>query len=352
MSATITRTDLSVRRATRDDTDRILELVKLSLGEGVIPRSREYWNWKHHRNPFGDSPMLIAEDGDLLVGLRVFMRWEWAGGGKQFKAVRAVDTATHPDYRGKGIFSKLTRRLVDEMRDEGVHFIFNTPNGQSMPGYLKMGWKSVGKTDLMIRPLKPMKVVSALRRGGIRDADADTDSGDNGMDAFASAEAFFDSPDATKILSLVVNGSQDFRLRTPISAPYLRWRYAEIPGFDYHAAWGLDGGDAAVVFFRMKSQGALEELRIADLLVGRTSGSKRIARNLLRGLAAGTNADYVSAMAAPHLPGRMALIRSGFIPAPRLGPILTVRLLNDDPGLTDPYRRSSWRLTTGGMELF
>jgi GNAT superfamily N-acetyltransferase len=168
MAATLTRTtigmttELEIRAGTAADTDRILELVRLSLGEGTIPREREYWEWKHHRNPFGESPVLLAEAGGELVGLRVFMRWEWDAGGERLRAVRAVDTATHPAWQGKGIFSRLTKRLLEEMRREGTHFVFNTPNEKSRPGYLKMGWGAVGRVNLWIRPLRPLRVARAM----------------------------------------------------------------------------------------------------------------------------------------------------------------------------------------------
>ncbi len=159
---------LQVRAGASADTDRILELVRLSLGEGVIPRAREYWEWKHHANPFGHSPVLLAEADGELVGLRVFMRWEWSAGSQRLRAVRAVDTATHPAWQGQGIFSRLTRALVQQMTDEGVHFIFNTPNEKSRPGYLKMGWRALGRTDLWIRPLHPLHLLRTLAKRGAR----------------------------------------------------------------------------------------------------------------------------------------------------------------------------------------
>ncbi len=46
--------------------------------------------------------MLVAEADGRIVGLRAFMRWEFVAGDRRFRAVRAVDTATHPDYQGTG----------------------------------------------------------------------------------------------------------------------------------------------------------------------------------------------------------------------------------------------------------
>src|SRR5688572_29913041 len=120
--------EILVRSAVEDDTGRILKLLKASLGEGTIPREAGYWNWKHRTNPFGASPALLAEHDGQLVGLRAFMRWSWLRDGVEIQAVRAVDTATHPGWQGRGIFTRLTLALVEAVKAEGVSFVFNTPN--------------------------------------------------------------------------------------------------------------------------------------------------------------------------------------------------------------------------------
>ena len=38
----------------------------------------------------------------------------------------------------------------------GDHFIFNTPNSQSIPGYLKMDWKKVDKLKDSLAPINPI----------------------------------------------------------------------------------------------------------------------------------------------------------------------------------------------------
>jgi len=76
----------------------------------------------------------------------VFLRWMFLRPeGGVATAVRAVDTATLPAAQGRGVFTRLTTTAVDELREQGVDFVFNTPNDRSRPGYLKMGWQVVGR---------------------------------------------------------------------------------------------------------------------------------------------------------------------------------------------------------------
>ena len=71
---------------------------------------------------------------------------------RSVEAVRAVDTATHPDYQGRGIFTRLTLRRSTSCAPTASTFVFNTPNDQSRPGYLKMGWHEVGRAPRSVRP--------------------------------------------------------------------------------------------------------------------------------------------------------------------------------------------------------
>jgi len=122
------------------DMSQILDLTKNHLDESF---SDDFFIWKHLENPFGKSFAMGAWDDDKLVGLRMFMRWEFIGFNQEtIKAIRPVDTVTHKEYRGKGIFKDLTLRGLDIAKNE-YNLIFNTPNQNSLPGYLKMGWNKI-----------------------------------------------------------------------------------------------------------------------------------------------------------------------------------------------------------------
>ena len=341
---------LTTRLATDADVPAILALVSRSLGEGSIPRSVDYWRWKHVDNPFGRSPCLLSESDGQIAGLRAFMRWRWSSGGRDVPAVRAVDTATHPDWRGKGIFSRLTLALVEQMKAEGVAFVFNTPNAQSRPGYLKMGWTSLGRTNLRIRLARPLRVArTLLRRRAV--AAAGDDAGDSEWGSgFAPAAELLAQPGVDTLLGGAPDG--DPRLVTRTTREYVAWRYTAVPGFRYYAAWTLERDARAAVLFRLKRQGAFRELRVCDLLVGPEKRSTAAASALLRSVVRRSGADYGSAMAGAGTREHAALWRSAFLPAPHVGPIFTVRPLAPDVSPVDPKAIANWRLSIGALELF
>ena len=144
--------EVSVRPRTNGDDAAVEELLAASMDRPDDPRFGRLLAWKHSANPFGESPAWVAEIDGEVVGYRAFMRWEFTDGVSTYRAVRAVDTATHPDHQGKGIFRLLTLHGLEEVRADGVDFVFNTPNHQSRPGYLKMGWELVGRLPPRVRP--------------------------------------------------------------------------------------------------------------------------------------------------------------------------------------------------------
>jgi GNAT superfamily N-acetyltransferase len=327
-----------VRAAAASDVTAILDVIAASYGRPADPAWLRYWRWKHEQNPFGVSPCLVAEFNGQLVGVRAFLRWRWRAGTEDVSAVRAVDTATHPEWCGRGIFSRLTARLVEDMRREGVGFIFNTPNRKSMPGYLKMGWTQVTRIPLWVRPLSAFTPLQFIRSGRLPAPVLPLDS----------VEGVLAAPGLPGFLATLSPG--DGRYQTVRTRRYLRWRYEDIPEPTYRARLEIDRGAGALLIARARSRGRLREVTISELLVTPSGRGIRIARALVADLIRQVDADYVAACAARDTAERRVLARSGFLPVPRLGPPLTARRLQ--VLACDPCRWTNWRCSIGDLELF
>ena len=334
--------DLVIRELRDHEVAAAVALVGDSLGEGAVPRTEAFWRWKHEQNPFGRSPTLVAEADGEIIGLRAFLRWTWRLGTTSVPAVRAVDTATASRHRGKGVFSKLTLALVDRMVREGVHFVFNTPNERSRPGYLKMGWRTLGRVSLLVSPRRPMRLlVGAIRaRRGTPSPSrplADT--------AGRTVAELLENVDVERFSTSESAGRPD--LRTLPEPAYLTWRYRDVPGIEYRSSWDARGGEAAACIFRSAARSGLRELRISQLLVGSDRKGRQLGTQLVRDTLAEADPDLAVAMAAPGTPERAALRAAGFVPAPSTGPIMTVRDLSR-PAPT----RHEMACVVGDLELF
>jgi hypothetical protein len=142
----------------------------------------------------------------------------------------------------------------------------------------------------------------------------------------------------------------DSRLTTRVDRAYLAWRYAEVPGIPYFAAW--DAGGGAAIVYRLVRRGRRQELRICEVLSSGGARSARRARRLVAACARASGSDLVTLLAPARTPARQLARTGGFLPLPRLGPVLTVRPLATEATPVDPVRRSSWSASTGAMELF
>ncbi len=336
---------LSIRRATPEDADSIRELLRLCLGEGSVPRTQDYWRWKHEANPFGESPVLVAEDGYRLVGLRTFMRWTWAIGSREVSAVRAVDTATHPDYQGQGIFSRLTLQFRNEMEAEGIGMVFNTPNGKSLPGYLKMGWQTIGRPSIWIKPVRPVHLAESLR--------GEKTSGAEGEPPPIRTETAAKALERHDVLDIVdaLRKPTEERYHTEVTRQYLLWRYGAAPNADYRIATEGRGGDGALIAIRTRRRGDFREMRICEAAAGPTPEARRNLMRLMRGAARLSDVDAVVVLPTPYIE-RLSLVRAGFLPVLRSGPILTSFPLCMSETDADPLLLKNWSLSIGSLELF
>jgi len=321
--------DIAIRRMQLSDDGEVLALIEAALGRRPDPRNAAFFAWKHRGNAFGASPSWVALAADRVVGLRTLMRWEFDTPAGPVTAVRAVDTATHPNFQGRGIFSMLTRRAVEELREEDVDFIFNTPNDKSRPGYLKMGWKEVGTLPTGLRPRGPKyvpRIVASRHPASMWSTR--TDAG------IAALEALNDDGEVEKLLGSVPPPAGIQTHRTPA---YLRWRYGFQP-LAYRALLNGSSPTDGMLLFRVRKRGRSSELVVGDVLLPEPTPST--VRRLVRAALRATGADYAL--------GLRTVPASGLVPLPGQGPILTWRSLASGsmPPLAD------WKLSLGDIELF
>lgn len=310
-----------IRTSTPEDIPAIVALLRLSLGESLIKKSSETWNYKHVKNPFGFSYVLLAFEGDILVGVRAFMKWHWQLGTEVWTAYRAVDTVTHPDYQGKGIFKKLTLQALDEIQNKGETFVFNTPNKYSRPGYLKMGWKIIDTIELAVVPT----ILYAIPY-------------------FFSKLKSINAINISQLDELCLDYNNDLLKKnvifTPKSAQYLKWRYEENPIQNYlifsTANWYV------VVY--IKKHRFFNELRVVETIsFNQQQHIKQMKKAII--CYALQKRCWVITTAAKDL-FRCKIYG-------KFGPKLTIRILTKNSFFINTvYAIKKWSYSLGDLELF
>ncbi len=256
------------------------------------------------------------------------MRWEFVRDGAVVRAVRAVDTATHPDYQGQGIFTRLTLQAIEELRDD-VSFVFNTPNDQSRPGYLKMGWEVVGRLPTSVRPIG----VTGIPRIATARVPAERWSSPSTAGESA-ADVLLDVPALERLLDSLPASTG---MRTNLSVAFLQWRY-RTPLLAYRCVVAPGGIDEGIAIFRIRARGSAREAALVAVIA--RSGDRRIVDRLTRAVARAADADYVIQL------GGGPVTAAGMLRLPGQGPLLTWRAVSEP---TPPAR---WDLSLGDIELF
>lgn len=172
------------------------EVIRLLNSNLDTTHTKEGFLWKHVENPFGKSYGLLALDREKIVGIRMFMRWQFERKSEIIKAVRPVDTCTEREYRGRGIFSGLTLACLENLEGQ-YDFIFNTPNANSRPGNLKLGWTLLRERGFRYKLGIPRPVMNSASYEIIKPVDI-----------------VFDS-----------RWKDDVKVQTKLSPDFLRWRY-------------------------------------------------------------------------------------------------------------------------------
>jgi predicted N-acetyltransferase YhbS len=314
---------MEIREASEIDIPNILSVLKSSLGEVSSKKTQEVWEYKHIENPFGKSLVLLAVIDDEVVGVRAFMKWKWQLGDKEFIACRAVDTATHPNHQGKGVFKKLTLKAIDIAKKNGWHFIFNTPNSQSKPGYLKMGWSEVDSVKVQITPVNYLLKVLLTNKS---------------LDLEISNELTENSR------RLIVNHNKRLKangLFTPKDLKFLLWRYVNNPMQDYI----IYSNENLFIAAYVKTRSKLKEFRVAELIY-KDKKSLAQANSVIQILAIKSYAHFISCQ---PLTTSLTKININL----KLGPTLTYKNLNLNISEQKILKSiDSWKYSIGDLELF
>jgi GNAT superfamily N-acetyltransferase len=146
--------DFDIRTLAPEDVEPVLGMLNQTFNTSF---DQEWVEWKHRRGPWGPSPGWVAHDDRGLVGVRLFLPWRLTESDRVHRALRPCDTVTASRARGRGVFRALTEHAVRSVEAE-ADLLFNTPNPNSRPGYLKMGFVEGGVVDQRVGLVRPRKV--------------------------------------------------------------------------------------------------------------------------------------------------------------------------------------------------
>lgn len=131
----------SIRRFVMSDVSSVVRLLELVF---MHPFSPEWWNWKYRLNPAGfwgeQGDIWVAESNGDIVSYYAVIPERIKFGSETITVAQSVDTATHPNFRGKRLFPTLANKVYSECRNR-YRFIYGFPSEMALKGFLRLGWK-------------------------------------------------------------------------------------------------------------------------------------------------------------------------------------------------------------------
>src|SRR5205814_9366938 len=93
--------------------------------------------WRYRDNPAGQVVGADAWDGARLAAHYVTCPLEARIDGAVVKGLLSLNTATHPDYQGRGLFTTLAEAAYAQGAAAGYGFVIGVANAYSTPGFVR-----------------------------------------------------------------------------------------------------------------------------------------------------------------------------------------------------------------------
>lgn len=99
---------------------------------------------RYLQNPLDDLQMCVAIDNHKIVANYSVSPTLLSKGDYKWKAALSLNTMTHPDYVGQGLFVKLADELNTQLKGEGYEMVYGFPNYISNRTFVaKLQWRNI-----------------------------------------------------------------------------------------------------------------------------------------------------------------------------------------------------------------
>lgn len=96
-----------------------------------------YLHWLYEDSPRGRVVGFDAWDGDRLAAHYACVPMPFLSGGTVVNAMLSLNTATRPDYQGRGLFKELATLSYARAASLGIKAVLGVANAQSTPGFVQ-----------------------------------------------------------------------------------------------------------------------------------------------------------------------------------------------------------------------
>jgi hypothetical protein len=224
------------------DESRIQELFKFVFNRDMgKSESREHWDWEFLKNPSGLGEIMLAVDGEKIVGHYAVIPERIKIKGVPVVGTLSLDTMVHPDYQGQQIFTKLATSLYEDIGKKGMPITYGFPNQNSIHGIVnKLQWKEIATLPVLQLTIGAEKVITRAlgsrllgKAGSLffgRKRLKETPASEGKEWKVEKVTAFGEEFD-----QIFDQGSAGMNVTLIRDSKYLNWRFIEKPENDYES---------------------------------------------------------------------------------------------------------------------
>ncbi|HZH44649.1 MAG TPA: GNAT family N-acetyltransferase [Lysobacter sp.] len=133
------------------DLSEYVELFRACFPSAGKLADPAYLRWLYAENPTGPVIGFNAREGGRLVAHYVCVPVPLELDGKRVRALLSLNTATHPDFQGRGLFTRLAELTYRAGAEEGARLVYGVANANSTPGFVrKLGFALVAPLEARI----------------------------------------------------------------------------------------------------------------------------------------------------------------------------------------------------------
>lgn len=341
-----------------DSVGELASFLKEEYPSGEIS-DEKYLAWEYLGNPFGSAIVSTARNEEKkIISQYALAPMIVQVDGTGTLATLSLNTLTAEEYRGKGLFQSTANETFNYCAANEVAFTYGIPNSNSFPGFIRrLKFIHAGNLVFMARPLKPIKVFSAMmnRRNKKKGESIVFIPDENELKNNSVSELIFPT-DEKRYNDFLSHWDKQISIqRTP---EYLNWRYVQNPLRKY-TIFKLMVGDEikAIAVIRAMHLYGLKVCLIMDHISLDKSHSINLL-NAITGQAKENNMELMIAVAASKRNNQYIQLRNGgFWPVPEFLlpqqlPFITKIHNNFDALMTKLNDLRNWHFSFGDYDVF
>jgi hypothetical protein len=155
---------VTIRPYRQGDEEEIVRLLESTFASWPRDASLGYWRWKYQECPLGKSAIYVAEHKSGIVGTDSRHPIAIHIAGARTLCEQRTDLTIHPDFRGQGLFGKITERLNEASAGSGVKLSYAV---ESNPNLVKR-WQRAGAMQPARRVINLIRIRNIERYAEVR----------------------------------------------------------------------------------------------------------------------------------------------------------------------------------------